>query len=245
MIREDPYRVQAESQRKRIVRVENLETEKEEKNKELPSRSSVHQKKKKKKAKTPIITFLAIIFILLPIILLTINKNYNNLFSSIVPANTPSNQFEKIDMEKGGNSKQSDVENKAQLDDTPNDSNSPRNEIIEKDQESVNQKEESSEVEIVETEEKQTTTNEIIDTTNQEKEESTNKDKGTPKQETVSTQKTEDKIIYHTVAQGETLYRIAMKYYQSKQGIDRIKEANQLISNEIHAGQTLKIPLNN
>ncbi len=49
--------------------------------------------------------------------------------------------------------------------------------------------------------------------------------------------------VYHTVQPGETIYRISIKYYQSKAGIDTIKSANNLISNEIRVGQVLTIPL--
>lgn len=50
-------------------------------------------------------------------------------------------------------------------------------------------------------------------------------------------------VIFHTVQAGETLYRIAMKYYHSKSGIEIIKNANHLKGNEIRNGQILKIPL--
>lgn len=49
-------------------------------------------------------------------------------------------------------------------------------------------------------------------------------------------------VVYHTVKPGETLFRIAMNYYQSQDGIDKIRQANGLGSNEISVGQTLKIP---
>ncbi|MBB6444733.1 LysM peptidoglycan-binding domain-containing protein [Bacillus benzoevorans] len=54
----------------------------------------------------------------------------------------------------------------------------------------------------------------------------------------------EKDIIYHKVKRGETIYKISMKYYKSKAGIDMIKAANNLTSNEILAGQVLTIPLN-
>ena len=50
--------------------------------------------------------------------------------------------------------------------------------------------------------------------------------------------------VYHTVQPGETIYRISIKYYKSKSGIDTIKSANNLTSNEIRVGQVLTIPLN-
>lgn len=46
----------------------------------------------------------------------------------------------------------------------------------------------------------------------------------------------------HTVAPGETLYRISVNYYQSGDGVEKIKSANGLSSNSISVGQTLVIP---
>ena len=50
-------------------------------------------------------------------------------------------------------------------------------------------------------------------------------------------------IIYHRVKSGETIYKISMKYYRSKAGIETIKSANQLEDNQIITGQVLTIPL--
>lgn len=46
----------------------------------------------------------------------------------------------------------------------------------------------------------------------------------------------------HTVQTGETLYRIAMNYYNDPSAVDRIKQANNLGSNEISVGQQLVLP---
>ena len=46
----------------------------------------------------------------------------------------------------------------------------------------------------------------------------------------------------HTVAAGETLYRISVNYYNSGDGVSKIMAANGLASNEIVKGQTLIIP---
>lgn len=53
----------------------------------------------------------------------------------------------------------------------------------------------------------------------------------------------EGKTVYHTVQPGETLFRIAMKYYQSQAGIEKIRQANGISGNEISVGQKLKVPL--
>lgn len=50
-------------------------------------------------------------------------------------------------------------------------------------------------------------------------------------------------VIYHTVQANETLFSIALKYYNSRDGMQRIREWNQFSGNEIYAGQTLQIPI--
>ncbi|MFC6038497.1 LysM peptidoglycan-binding domain-containing protein [Paenisporosarcina macmurdoensis] len=46
----------------------------------------------------------------------------------------------------------------------------------------------------------------------------------------------------HIVQPGETLYRIAMNYYNSPDAVEKIKSANGLSSNSISTGQTLILP---
>lgn len=46
----------------------------------------------------------------------------------------------------------------------------------------------------------------------------------------------------HTVGSNENLYRISLKYYGNGDGVDKIKSANGLSSNEIGVGQRLVIP---
>jgi len=46
----------------------------------------------------------------------------------------------------------------------------------------------------------------------------------------------------HTVGSNENLYRISLKYYGNGGGVDKIKSANGLTSNEIGVGQRLVIP---
>ncbi|MDI3411574.1 LysM peptidoglycan-binding domain-containing protein [Bacillus sonorensis] len=50
------------------------------------------------------------------------------------------------------------------------------------------------------------------------------------------------KVIQHTVAEKETLYRISMKYYKDRSGEEKIRNYNQLSGNNVYAGQVLDIP---
>ncbi|QPA33028.1 LysM peptidoglycan-binding domain-containing protein [Thermaerobacillus caldiproteolyticus] len=96
---------------------------------------------------------------------------------------------------------------------------------------------------------------EPIDIVNQEEEQAppvkqtkVSKEKQTEKEQSEtgsssrSTGKKED-VITHTVQENETLFSIAMKYYQSAEGMDIIKKWNHLESSQLHKGQVLQIPL--
>lgn len=52
-----------------------------------------------------------------------------------------------------------------------------------------------------------------------------------------------EKII-HTVQAGDTLYKISMTYFGSRDGEQKIMDANNMKNDKIHAGQVLHIPIN-
>ncbi|WP_181833057.1 LysM peptidoglycan-binding domain-containing protein [Bacillus taeanensis] len=52
-----------------------------------------------------------------------------------------------------------------------------------------------------------------------------------------------EREVIHIVQKGETLFRISMKYYESRNGEEIIRERNNLRENEIYEGQKLVIPL--
>lgn len=61
-------------------------------------------------------------------------------------------------------------------------------------------------------------------------------------QEPVPTENETDSERTHVVQPGENLYRIALKYFPSGNGVELIKSANNLPSDSISSGQTLIIP---
>jgi LysM repeat protein len=63
------------------------------------------------------------------------------------------------------------------------------------------------------------------------------------KENKASDEQKKQKIITHTVQENETLYSIAMKYYQSDKGMEMIKKWNHLKSAQLHKGQVLQIPV--
>ncbi|WP_277585463.1 LysM peptidoglycan-binding domain-containing protein [Psychrobacillus antarcticus] len=67
-----------------------------------------------------------------------------------------------------------------------------------------------------------------------------------PKQEPVVVEKTKPTEVTssksHIVKENETLYRIAVNYYNDPTAVEKIKSANGLSSNEISVGQKLVLP---
>ena len=85
---------------------------------------------------------------------------------------------------------------------------------------------------VEETSKEETTTGEVA--------EQTEKDTETSEVEEQPAQPASSKT--HVVQPGETLYRIAMNYYNSPDAIEKIKSANGLSSNSISTGQTIILP---
>ena len=61
-------------------------------------------------------------------------------------------------------------------------------------------------------------------------------------QQTTASQSKNDGVIQHVVQSNENLFRIALKYYSSAEGVEIIKQYNGLKGNDIVTGQVLKIP---
>lgn len=233
MNKEDPYRDQAERLRQRI------ELHKEGKGDSvtdsLPSRSEIHkQKQKKKKTKVkikyPLIRVLVVFFILLPITIFSVYsylEDQNN--GKTKNASVDNSKFETIDIE----AIEQEEEN---MEDEPT--------IVEEGTDS------ESENSTLTPEQTTTVGNDDKNQPSEQETKKVEKEKEVLVEEKESNQPSEstsgnETIVYHKVQLKETLFSIAMKYYQSQAGIDRIKSANNIQGEEIQAGQVLKIPLNN
>ena len=225
MNKEDPYRDQAEKLRQNIER-KQFEEGQVVNREELPPRSRIHHQKQKKnkwKLKYPVIRLLVLFFILLPITIFSIYSTIaRDKVGNILKTDGESTEgFETINIEKYDNNPineeiQVEEESPETKDNVREDSHSSVNETGDK----------NGEAEV-----KSLTQN--VESTSQDLEvENKVKDPVSPD------------IVYHTVQPGETIFRISIKYYQSKAGIDTIKTANNLSSNEIRVGQVLTIPLN-
>lgn len=241
MNKEEPYRDQAERLKKRIQKI----NDKVEDGDKLPPREQLHRQKKKKtkwKLKYPVIRLLVLCFILLPIIIFSV-ISYRDNGKKINGAEKTSGSsvgYETINLEKPDQADETVIEEPEGTD-----------------QETVDLKEEEEKSEASqEVEDRSNSSNNSNSTVQassseaaankQAPENNSQQQPVTVKNETNATspEKT-SKVVYHTVEPKETLFKIAMNYYQSQKGIDIIKKANKLQSEEIYAGQVLKIPLDN
>ncbi|MEK3853313.1 LysM peptidoglycan-binding domain-containing protein [Cytobacillus sp. FSL H8-0458] len=240
MNKEDPYRDQAERLRKKIDRKQ--ETGDSGQKSALPPRSRIHQEKRKKnkwRVKYPVIRLLALFFILLPITIFSIYQ----YISSDKSINT------------GLNAESEEMGSETVVFATNDEDEGTTIEVREEQESEKPKKAEKAE----ETQEKEAASDQEK---KQVPQKSAAEDKGsepasdkeaketasvsTDPSKTAGTQeelKKEGKVVYHTVQPKETIFRIAMTYYKSQSGIEIIKQANNLPSNEIQTGQVLKIPL--
>jgi LysM repeat protein len=220
MNKERPYREQAEKLRQKID-IDPFEEGEVVEREELPPSSRVHLQKRKKnkwKLKYPVIRLLVLFFILLPITIFSI-------YSSLLERS--SGDATKIGGESSGGFEVIDIERPKPVGGNEE----------EQDQSS----EDRDEFELWESEEKES---EEVEQTSEDSSASSQETQSTSIDSLVSDTKSGTKdIIYHKVKSGETIFRISMKYYHSKAGIDMIKSANNLTNNDIRVGQVLTIPL--
>jgi LysM repeat protein len=223
--REEPYRDQAERLRRKIEKVKDG-TEIENR---LPSRIDVHRDKKNKtkwKLKFPIIRLLALFFILLPIVIFSA---YSSLGAKKI------NTSEHVDSDVNGYEEiKLNDSNEENIVDSSNSIDKTENEIIIEEEQVEDSNEQSGKNDEVEdnSEKGDQLENTTVTSTENQQSESTNKEE----------QSNQEEMVYHKVQPNETLFRIAMNYYKSQEGIKIIQEANHLNGNEIKVGQLLKIP---
>lgn len=223
MSKEDPYRDQAERLRQRIEKINDPSSKKE----KLPPRSDLHRNKKKKtkwKLKYPVIRLLVLFFILLPVTIFSV-YTYLQDKGSFKQISGDSQGYEMVNLEK---------------------SDTVENDKKKKATSSVNQ----TDAVVSSNDDKKQSVTLVTETAPKlYGQKDTDKNAAPSKKQEGSTSQVSSspgtKMVYHTVQPQETLFRIAMKYYQSQAGIERIKQANHIQGNEIETGQVLKIPMKN
>ncbi|WP_078432750.1 LysM peptidoglycan-binding domain-containing protein [Metabacillus halosaccharovorans] len=224
---------------KRSDQAEGLRTrmidEYKQENGKYPPRSEIHKgkdKKTKPKLKYPIISILALFFILLPILILSLNLYYGSQEdeSSTDKLNIGEDRVYIPKIKESDNqsieTEQSQNENEVIESETKGNSNtSDENEVADESAPTIETKEKQNESETVNS--TSTTTNEVTQSEGNEKD----------------SEKQYSEIKTHKVAAGETLFSIAIKYYNNRSGEEIIRQYNQFSGNEIYEGQLLKIPI--
>ena len=188
----------------------------------LPSRKEIHGKKKQKtklKIKFPFVKMLALFFVILlgTVWAIASLKDGDSVESS---KDKESEYTESIGEISGFEDDEEDV--------LANENETTSNPI---EIESLQSTEEESDAS--EQPEEQATT---IETTVNDQQNTSD-----PQQTTASDSKN-DEVIQHVVQSNENLFRIALKYYSSADGVEIIKQYNGLKSNDILTGQVLNIP---
>lgn len=242
------------NQKGRKWRTADTEKEKMDDKEVLPSRAEYHGNKsnpkkrrpgKKKRMKVSIPLVLLLILLMLPIIILSIINNGDRSKANLV-----SSSGEEVSFETEDSVTEADSQTEGQKEKNVEESSVEQESKSEKKEDKSDKKEKESEKKEDKSENKEKKS-EMKDNNNKDQEK---------KEEAVKTQETqaanensemekqaeqgnEEKVTYHTVQQGENLFRIALKYYSSQEGVEKIRQANGLAGNEISVGQTLKIPL--
>lgn len=232
MNREDPYRDQAERLRKKIDKnTDGMENQPQAGKEKLPPRSRHHQKKKKKnkwKIKYPVISLLALFFILLPVVVLSI---YHYLTAdnpgNTEKASTTNSDFETVGYENKEDSIKKEVEENKEVSNT-------------KDEAAKDSKQTDPDSSIPTPRDPVTGDENDKGLTEPSKESENQSNQEQEKDQQV--QDEEAAVIYHTVKSNENLFRIALKYYKTQDGVEIIRKANNLNGTDIHVGQVLTIP---
>jgi LysM repeat protein len=231
MNNEEPYRDQAERLKRRIEKINAKVEDKD----DLPPRELIHRQKKKKtkwKLKYPVIRLLVLFFILLPIIIFSVisYRDGAKKINGVEKTSEDNVGYETINLEKSTDEDENNPEKSVESSETitENSSNSEPEETSDETIDQVVQPEtkENTSVLIPNTNQNSPDT-EVSNTNNEEKEAETST------------------FVSHTVQPDENLYKLAMKYYNSPKGMDIIIKANNLKSDQVSAGQVLKIPMNN
>ncbi|WP_226679745.1 LysM peptidoglycan-binding domain-containing protein [Sutcliffiella horikoshii] len=230
---------------KGLDQADGLREEVQKESNKLPSRSELHAQKRDKKTKWkvnfPFVRLIGVLFLLIPISIMAIhfnNQETNFLDKMFTPAvknveqiTLPSNASAST-VDNGDNNDKDDEEKPI---------------VAEKEytkdvkaQEAANQGEADGPGKTAEKEESKTAT-EQSDATPVSQPETEEKD---ATEEQVEEDSTNVTYVEHIVQESETLYRISMKYFSSRDGERIISDHNNLVNDQVNVGQKLLIPIN-
>jgi LysM repeat protein len=224
-MRRDPYRAQAEKLRQKIERVEYKPEPGADEAKSLPKRSDIHQEKRKK-IKYPLIKGMLAVFVILPIVLYSLYSSFE-IKQPGGSASAENGKLEEVTYETRQTEEEKSGTNIDEEDSKTTGDNLKDEEPVSDSEEEQPKRESSEDGEPAE----EVNEEDIVQLTDQDT--------------SVAAAEYEEKVqvIDHTVKPQETLFRIAMNYYNSQSGIEKIKEWNNIENHDLQAGQVLKIPL--
>ena len=199
------------------------------------SRAS-RSKRKGKKRKNPLISSLLVIFIFIPTLVLLY---VNFLYEPASPVETVEENNEVVKVEKNDPTAQAapaeDDEEDKEEQDASSDSTEDISEEKQKELAAAQEAAAAEAAKIAEQKAKEEAAKKAAE--QKAKEEAAKKAaEEKAKQEAAKPKRT------HTVQSNETLYRIAMKYYNDPSAVEKIKKANGMSSESIQVGQTLVLP---
>ena len=229
-MKKDDYKAEFEEHRKEISLEEGHGAG------NLPSRSELHRKgrKPKKRSGNTMINVVLGLFTLIPVLILVyvVSDFYSPEDSTSAKVDDPAVRYETEGKVAGGDPKETEK-------DIPLDEQTDDKGKVNKDDEKSAAKADAPPVaknEAVTKPEQKPVTKPVVDVNPAPEKK--------PEVKPVPEKKPEQKPAgkSHKVASGETLYRISVTYYGSDVGVEKIKQANGLTSNNIAVGQTLVIP---
>ena len=234
----DDYRAEFEEHKKKIELDDKSE---------IGTRAELHKKKRKpkKQSRLSMINITLGLFTLIPIIIIVfvfLNIYSSKAGSSPIEQDSPVKYETSGKSEKDGNlllaekeekekeKKEQEEKEKKELEEQE------KKEKKEREEQKKKEQEEQKRIEQEEKKKNELAEKEKIEQEERRKKELAEKEKAEQKPEP----KPESRV--HVVAQQDTIYSISVTYFGSGAGVDKIKQANGITSNDIFIGQKLIIP---
>jgi cytoskeletal protein RodZ len=209
----------------------------------LPSRSELHAQKRSKKTKWkvnfPFVRLIGVLFLLIPISIMAIHFNnqetnfldkmftpaVKNVEQISIPTNVSASTVDPADKEEEKDPV--DVEKMSTQEKESNESTNQGNDAEGSGKTADNKENQSS---------TNQTDSSPVSQPDSEEEDIT--------EEEVKEEPSNVTYVEHIVQESETLYRISMKYFSSRDGERIISDHNNLVNDQVNVGQKLLIPIN-
>lgn len=249
MMKKDDYRTEFEVNRQEI------DLDEENNNGKIQSRTELHSKarKPKKNSVHRLINILLVLFTLIPIgILAFVISNWFSPGDNLSPKAEDSQfhvETSKNTSEKKPDSSDKDAalaeEEKLKKQEIEKEAQAKKEQEEKEEKEKIakqKQEEQAKQEELAKKEEERVKKEQAEQAKKAQEEQAAKEREEQAKKEQAKKEAEKPAARSHTVAAGETLYRISVNYYNSGDGVSKIMAANGLASNEIVKGQTLIIP---